>query len=189
MFKKKSDEGLSYIAIYLDVLHFILTIYNAVHIKIPFFAYGESVFLVLQSLIIVFLAWKYAKKKASFLEKFSFLLISNALIYASINMKINESQWELIAKTNFGLFAVSLCSQILFSLIKKSTGPLSAFTHLVFLLGCVGKMLGIYLGEHLINYYDLAMNAVIALLNFVLIFLIYHYCDSKKEKKEKVKLE
>jgi len=189
MYKKKSDEGLSYIAIYLDVLHFILTIYNAVHIKLPFFAYGESVLLVLQSLIIVFLAWKYAKKKTSFVEKFLFLLIINALIYACINIKINDSQWELIAKTNFWLFAVSLCSQIMFSLIKKSTGPLSAFTHLVFLLGSVGKMLEIYLSKHLINYYDMAMNALIALLNFVFIFLIYIYRDTNKEKKEKVKKE
>ncbi len=180
MFKSKSDEGLSYLSMYVEIFLFVLTALYSYHKKMPFSTYGENIIILIQSLIILMLAWKYSKGKVRFLEKFTFLVLINCIIYVCLNDKLNKNMWDMVGSSTIPLLTVSRISQIYNSFITKSTGSLSIFTFTLSLLGCIARIFTTVTETN--DMIALLMYIYAAFLNVVIIIQINVYGVKKEEK-------
>lgn len=187
LYKIKSDEGLSYLSMYVEIYLLLISSLYPYHKKAPFSTYGETVIILVQSMIILLLAWKYAKNKISFVEKFMFLLSINLIIYFCINEKLNDTMWNLVASSNFPLLSVSRISQIYKSYVDKSTGSLSMFTFLLALGGNLARIFTIFTESY--DFMIVALYSYASLLNLVIIIQIILYESEAKKALEKLKNE
>lgn len=182
MLKNKSDEGLSYLSMYIEIFLFIFNALYSYHKKAPFSTYGENVIILVQSLIILLLAWKYSKKGVSIFEKTLFLIAFSGTIYACISESVSEQVWDLIGSSSIPLLTVSRISQIWNSFKTKSTGSLAMFTFILSFLGNLARVFTTVTESF--DVLILLMYLYAAFLNFVIMLQIYIYGD-KQANKEK----
>lgn len=182
MLKVKSDKGLSFLSMYLEIFLFVFNALYSYHKKAPFSTYGENVIILIQSLIILLLAWKYSEKGVSILEKTLFLIALNGTIYLCINEKISEQVWDLIGSSSIPLLTISRISQIWNSFKTKSTGSLAMFTFILSFLGNVARIFTTVTESF--DILILLMYFYAAFLNLVIIVQIYIY-GGNQDNKEK----
>lgn len=174
MMKTKTDQGLSYLATYLEIIIFLLQSLYSYHNKNPISTYGENIIILLQCLIILFLSWKYSEKKGSFFTRASFII--GLVVFSGLCMQdkyIPEIVWKIIGSSSIPLVSLARISQIYHSFRSKDTGPLSQFT---FFLGFAGNLARAFTtvtetGDMIL----LASYLYGALLNFIILIQIVMY--------------
>jgi len=140
MLRTKSAEGLSHTAIYLEILIFTNSALYGYHYKNPFSTYGENIVILMQSLIILILTWKYTQNKGSVFLRALFLISTIVYILLCILDKVPEQIWVLNGSSTIFLVSIARASQIYTSFKNKSTGPLSPITFILALLGTIARI-------------------------------------------------
>lgn len=129
MYKSKQVKGLSSISIYLDIFSVLCAALYPFHKGYPFLAYGELLIVLIENIIIFFLAWKYDLNQSSDRNNLSFTIIVCSFLFACYKEVLDENAWKIVglAKTFFSM--TSKISQILKSCRENTTGPLSTITY------------------------------------------------------------
>ena len=129
MYKSKQIKGLSSMSVYLDIFSVLCAALYPFHKGYPFLAYGELLIVLIENIIIFFLAWKYDLNQSSDRENLSFTIIVCSFLFVCYKGALDENAWKMVglAKTLFSM--TSKISQILKSCKENSTGPLSTITY------------------------------------------------------------
>lgn len=129
MYKSKQIKGLSSISVYLDILCVLCAALYPFHKGYPFLAYGERLIVLIENIIIFFLAWKYDLNQSSDRKNLSFTIFVCSFLFVIYKGALDENAWKMIglAKTFFSM--TSKISQILKSCKENTTGPLSTITY------------------------------------------------------------
>ena len=124
--KSKSVDGLSAIALYSDVPLIITSVVYNVLQENPFSSYGESIAILVQNVIIVFLYWAYAKPKVSRQEILMTLAVFG--IVGVVSFKLPTDLQPLLILSNLPLLLSARLPQIWENYKQQSTGTISFIT-------------------------------------------------------------
>ena len=106
----------------------------------PLLSYGESIFILIQNIILVFLLWTYSSSASSpSVIKRVVISVSMAALTGFFFLIPMEYQY-LLPLSNLPLLACSRVSQIYANFSNKSTGQLSLITFLLSWLGTVARL-------------------------------------------------
>ncbi|KAF2075361.1 hypothetical protein CYY_003337 [Polysphondylium violaceum] len=121
----KSAESISIASIVLESIGFTITLLVNQMLGYPFSTYGESFFILIQSIILLVLVLKYSKKLNS-------LFYIGSIVYLAASFSIykfaNPYHLSLLQALNIPLFMISKLPQISAILKNKSVGQLSFIT-------------------------------------------------------------
>ncbi|KAG8494122.1 hypothetical protein CXB51_011861 [Gossypium anomalum] len=140
----KSVRGLSLIAFELEVVGYTIALAYCLHNGLPFSAYGELVFLLIQALILVAVIYYYSKPVG-------IMTWIRALLYCAVAPTILAGQidpilFEALYASQHAIFFFARVPQIWKNFSNKSTGELSFLTCLMNVAGSLvllGSVLGI----------------------------------------------
>ena len=182
MYNSKDIKGLSYLSIYLDIFSFLCSTLYSYHKEYPFLTYGESVIILLQNLLIFFMAWKYDINQSSDRNNMSFTLIICGFLFIIYKGLLDEKYWNLVGSASTFLSVGSRFTQIINSYKEKSTGPLSTIT---FGLNMLGNAARIFTTLNETKDLIIAGGFIISfLLNLIIFLQIIYYNRPKKDEKE-----
>lgn len=130
----RTVEGLSVTAIYSEAAISIGTVTYNILQKNPFSSYGESVFILVQNIILVVLLWIFQKPPA----KLSSMLIITVVFLIAVIICLNlPTQFQFILPLmSLPLQVTGSASQVVQNFKNKSTGQLSLITVLLTFVGC-----------------------------------------------------
>eukprot|EP00195_Chlamydomonas_chlamydogama_P005418 CAMPEP_0202892850 /NCGR_PEP_ID=MMETSP1392-20130828/2526_1 /ASSEMBLY_ACC=CAM_ASM_000868 /TAXON_ID=225041 /ORGANISM="Chlamydomonas chlamydogama, Strain SAG 11-48b" /LENGTH=234 /DNA_ID=CAMNT_0049576957 /DNA_START=131 /DNA_END=836 /DNA_ORIENTATION=- len=136
--KNKSAEGLSALSFELEALCLIIhTGYG--YIKgLPFNTYGEAAILCIQSLILLFLVYKYARLSTAraALSTSIFAGLIGVIASGKVPVEVAQRAFEL----NTFLFMAARVPQIIKNFASCSTGQLSIITYFINLVGSIVRI-------------------------------------------------
>ena len=188
MLKTKEIKGLSYLAIYLDILSGLFYTLYPFHMGYPFLTYGEGLILLVQNIIIFCICWKYDTYQSSDKNNMSFSLLVVSFLFLCYKGLFNDNIWKIIGSASAILSMGSRITQIIMSYRSKSTGPLSTITYGFNMIGNIARIF-----TTLKETKDLiiASGFVISFVLNLIIFLqiIYYNRKDKDTKKEVIKLQ
>ena len=188
MLKTKEIKGLSYLAIYLDILSGLFYTLYPFHMGYPFLTYGEGLILLVQNIIIFCICWKYDTYQSSDKNNMSFSLLVVSFLFLCYKGLFNDNIWKIIGSASTILSMGSRITQIIMSYRSKSTGPLSTITYGFNMIGNIARIF-----TTLKETKDLiiASGFVISFVLNLIIFLqiIYYNRKDKDTKKEVIKLQ
>ena len=183
MLKTKSNEGLSYISIYSDIITFLFGFLYSFHNGYAFSTYGENVIILIQNIFILLICWKNDTAQSSDRNNFMFFGITCSIAYICLkDTLLNDYAWYLIGSSSIPLTGISRISQIISSYKEGSTGPLSSFTFLMNILGNLSRIFTSIkeTGDKVIIFSYIFS----ALLNFIVLAQIIYYSRNKKKPTE-----
>ena len=182
MYKSQDIKGLSYLSIYLDVFSFLCSSLYSYHKGYPFLTYGENVIILLQNLLIFFMAWKYDIDQSSDRNNMSFTLIICGFLFIIYKGLLDEKSWTIVGSASTAMGVGSRLTQIIKSYKEKSTGPLSTIT---FGLNMLGNAARIFTTLKETNDLIIAGGFIISfILNLIIFLQIIYYNRHKKDEKE-----
>ena len=182
MMEIQSDRGLSYLTMYTEIVIYLFCALYGYHQGNPFSTYGENVFILIQSLIIVALCWMYSTHTSSASKVFRlvFMLFLVITTFKCIEGRdIPEYVWTLLISSAITLSSLARMSQIFVSYREKDTGSLSPVTFSLGVLGSITRIFTTYTETK-----DLILIATFvygAFLNFVVLMQIVIYGDKSKK--------
>lgn len=173
----QSAKGLVQSMYYVECwMNAIVMCYN-IHLNNSFSLYGETVFLLLQNLILISLIWQYSQT-ISTSEKISFTLATTALItYLYTDVYVPTIVWDLAMSCQFVLMGYARIPQIIANYAEKSTGQMSVITFVANFLGVIARALTYGFRMDLM-FASLIMNI---LYNGALVFQIFTYWHNTAE--------
>jgi len=136
----QAAAGLSRASIYGETLMYANSAAYGQLLGHPFSAYGENACLLLQSLIIIVLAWKFADPKVSLREQ-GLIMAAGAAYLATVTMFLPESQYYLLMTSIMPILLYSRGSQILQTYQCQHTGAQSIITTTMNLVGGLIRIL------------------------------------------------
>jgi len=185
----QSAAGLSHITLYAEQLTLLLGLAYSVHLELPFSTYGESLFIVIQSAILIILTWRYSKAYSTAAQLMMLasyvVLISVLFVYDHI---LTEAHWNLIATIPIPLAIFSRVPQIITNVLNGHTGQLSFITAFLNILGNYARIFTTM--QEVSDKIVLFQHILAATLNTVIVLQILFYWnspiapESKKTKKE-----
>jgi mannose-P-dolichol utilization defect protein 1 len=182
MYKTKDIKGLSYLSIYLDVVSFLCSSLYPFHKGYAFLTYGENVIILLENILIFFMAWKYDIDQSCDRNNMLFTLIINGFLFAVFKEVLYEKAWTLVGNASTVLSMGSRLTQIAKSYKEKSTGPLSTITYALNMMGNVVRIF-----TTMKENKDIIMTAGFVIsffLNLIIFLQIIYYNRPKKDEKE-----
>ena len=182
MYKTKDIKGLSYLSIYLDVVSFLCSSLYPFHKGYSFLTYGESVIILLENILIFFMAWKYDIDQSCDRNNMLFTLTICGFLFTIYKGVLDEKAWAVVGNASTVLSMGSRLTQIAKSYKEKSTGPLSTITYALNMLGNVARIFTtmkenkdiIMTGGFVISFF----------LNLIIFLQIIYYNRPKKDEKE-----
>nr|KJB58349.1 hypothetical protein B456_009G215300 [Gossypium raimondii] len=134
----KSVKGLSLIAFELEVVGYTIALAYCLHNGLPFSAYGELVFLLIQALILVAVIYYYSKPVG-------ITTWIRALLYCAVAPTILAGQidpilFEALYASQHAIFFFARVPQIWKNFSNKSTGELSFLTCLMNVAGSLVRV-------------------------------------------------
>ena len=182
MYKSKDIKGLSYLSIYLDVVSFLCSALYPFHKGYSFLTYGESVIILLENILIFFMAWKYDIDQSCDRNNMLFTLTICGFLFTIYKDVLDEKAWAVVGNASTVLSMGSRLTQIAKSYKEKSTGPLSTITYALNMLGNVARIFTtmkenkdiIMTGGFVISFF----------LNLIIFLQIIYYNRPKKDEKE-----
>ena len=140
IYRTKDVEGLSPTSFYTEVPLVITgVVYNLLQGN-PFSSYGESVFILVQNLILVFMLWTYMEQstKPSLDRRIGLLVLFGAVAYGSLQLPPNL--WYLLPISNLPMLLISRVPQIIQNFRLRSTGQLSGITTFLIFAGSLARV-------------------------------------------------
>lgn len=132
--KNKSIKGLSVPSFELEVAGFTIALAYCLFKELPFSAYGELVFILLQSIACLALIYYYSPKLGPSVWVKTALYC--ALAPTLLGGKLDAQLFEALYACQHAIFFFSRLPQIWENFQTKSTGQLSFMTNLMSLVGC-----------------------------------------------------
>eukprot|EP00835_Amoeboradix_gromovi_P002316 NODE_129_length_18551_cov_0.317039.p6 type:complete len:230 gc:universal NODE_129_length_18551_cov_0.317039:17336-16647(-) len=170
----KGTKGFAVSSIYLELLASILFMGKMIHIA-EFIAYGETVFLVIQDLIILLMVF-HDRGQGLLIP-----LLLSAFVYAYC-FSLPFELLNFLAMGQIPLSVLSKIPQIVSNYNLKSTGNLSIVTSFAYLLGSSARVFTSI--KQVGDYLVIATFAVTSILNLVLVSQIFMYRSGKQKKKQ-----
>jgi mannose-P-dolichol utilization defect protein 1 len=185
----KSDRGLSYLTMYTEIFIYLFCFLYGYRKGNPFSTYGENVFILIQSLFIILLCWKYGQKSSTINKLFRaiFMILLALITIKCVDGKgIPEYVWTILATSPIPLSSIGRMSQIFVSFREKDTGSLSSITYLLGFLGSITRIFTTYTetGDKII----IATFVYGAFLNLIILIQIVMYGDKSRKITAKEKL-
>ena len=116
-------------------MYIIVGCYN-VHIDSPFSVYGENMFLLLQSCVIISMLWIFEKNSTRREKLAVTIAISFSFLFLFNDTLVPEIMWKILMNCQFLMLTYARMPQIIKNFREKSTGQLVLVT---FLFGFFGN--------------------------------------------------
>ena len=177
--RSKSVKGMSRGAVYFDLLAYLLTAgYHILHGN-PFSAYGETVIITVQSIVIVLLMWTYDFPGTTHSSVVTALLA----VAASVPFGLPFEQLKYVLFASTSLLILSRLQQIWANLSAGTTGQLAFLTLFMNFAGAAAR---IFTSSQEVKEKEvLISNAISTLLNLILVlqYVYYNFLASKSASK------
>ena len=142
--KSKSAKGLVPQSYYTECCMYTITACYNTHIGTPFSVYGESLFLLMQSLVIISLVWEYRPDISKQEKILVGVGLSSFVLYLYSDIFVPEYVWSLVMNSQFLLMCYARLPQILSNFENKSTGQLSVITIGLNFLGSLARLFTVF---------------------------------------------
>ncbi|KAK2984067.1 hypothetical protein RJ640_012018 [Escallonia rubra] len=133
----KSVRGLSVIAFELEVIGYTIALAYCLHKGLPFSAYGELAFLLIQAIILVAIIYYFSQPIA--MKTWIRALLYSALAPTILAGRIDPILFEALYASQHAIFFCARVPQIWENYKNKSTGELSFLTSLMNFAGSMGE--------------------------------------------------
>ncbi|KAL1315578.1 hypothetical protein HN51_017582 [Arachis hypogaea] len=179
--KHQSVRGLSMISFELEVVGYTIALAYCLHKGLPFSAYGELLFLLIQALILVAIIYYYSRP----LRTTTWI---RALIYCAVAPTILAGQidpflFEALYASQHAIFLFARIPQILKNFSNRSTGELSFLTSL---MNSAGSMVRVFTSLQENAPKSVVMGSAIGVAtNFTILSQILFYQKPRVTEKEK----
>lgn len=179
--KHQSVRGLSVISFELEVVGYTIALAYCVHKGLPFSAYGELAFLLIQALILVAVIYYYSQPIG--MKTWIRALLYSALAPTVLAGQINPVLFEALYASQHAIFLFSRIPQIWKNFSNKSTGELSFLTSL---MNFGGSMVRVFTSIQENAPRSVLMGSALSIATNGTILsqiILYQKRDVKKEKK------
>ncbi|XP_039139019.1 mannose-P-dolichol utilization defect 1 protein homolog 2 [Dioscorea cayenensis subsp. rotundata] len=181
--KHSSIRGLSLMAFELEVVGYTIALSYCLHKGLPFSAYGELAFLLIQAIILVAIMYYYS-------QPIGITIWIRALLYCAVAPTILAGQidpilFEALYASQHAIFFFARVPQIWENYKNKSTGELSFLTCL---MNFAGSMVRVFTSIQEQAPLSVTLGSVLGVLTngtIVSQILLYQKPAVKKEKKVK----
>ncbi|XP_059074386.1 mannose-P-dolichol utilization defect 1 protein homolog 2 isoform X2 [Cryptomeria japonica] len=138
IWKNKSIKGLSVASFELEVVGFTIALAYCLHNDLPFSAYGELLFLLLQALILIALIYYYSSPLGArtLLKSTIYCAVAPTILAG----RINPVLFEALYASQHAIFLFARIPQIWKNYCNKSTGELSFLTSFMNAAGCIVRL-------------------------------------------------
>ncbi|GBG70927.1 hypothetical protein CBR_g8228 [Chara braunii] len=183
--KNNSIEGLSIASFELETVGFTIALSYILTKNLPFSAYGELVFLLIQALGLNVLIYSYLPsiERSTVLKGALYSLIAPTILAG----KLDPISFEILYASSHVIFIGSRLPQIWENFKSKSTGQLSFLTNLMNTVGCIVRTFTTIQEKGPIS---MAMGSVFGIITNGIILLqiiIYSRAQTKEDEDEKKK--
>ncbi|XP_019174905.1 PREDICTED: mannose-P-dolichol utilization defect 1 protein homolog 2-like [Ipomoea nil] len=177
----RSIRGLSVVAFELELLGYTIALGYCLHKGLPFSAFGEYVFLLIQALILVAIIYYFSKPLST--KRWMIALLYCGIAPTILTGKIDPILFEALFASQYAIFLFARIPQIWKNFKNKSTGELSFLT---FMMNFAGSMVRVFTSVQEKAPMTVVMGSVLGiLLNGTILSQISLYAKPtpKKEKK------
>ncbi|CAI5991710.1 unnamed protein product [Closterium sp. NIES-64] len=136
--RSNSIEGLSVPSFEIECIGYTVSVGYCLFKKVPFTAYGELFFLLLQSLILMFLIYSHLPNQAA--TTWIKVGIYSAMVPVLFSGAMSAHLYETIYNAQTALFTMGRIPQMWSNYASKSTGQLSVFTTFLTFAGCIARL-------------------------------------------------
>ncbi|KAM1013133.1 hypothetical protein ACFX13_043901 [Malus domestica] len=170
-----SVRGLSIISFELEVVGYTIALAYCLHKGLPFSAYGELAFLLIQALILIAIIYYYSRPMST-------RTMITALLYCAVAPTILAGQidpvlFEALYASQHAIFLSAKIPQIWANFSNKSTGQLSFLTNL---MNFAGSMVRVFTSIQEQAPKSVLLGSVIGIAtNFTLLSQILMYQKQK----------
>ncbi|XWS25568.1 hypothetical protein CRYUN_Cryun27aG0079400 [Craigia yunnanensis] len=181
--KHKSVRGLSVVAFELEVVGYTIALAYCLHKGLPFSAYGELAFLLIQALILVAIIYYFS-------QPVGMSTWIRALLYCAIAPTVLAGQidpilFEALYASQHAIFFFARVPQIWKNFSNKSTGELSFLTCL---MNSAGSLVRVFTSIQEKAPTSVIMGSVLGILtNGTILSQIIIYQKPQVQKEKKVK--
>ncbi|XP_042411526.1 mannose-P-dolichol utilization defect 1 protein homolog 2-like [Zingiber officinale] len=180
--KHNSVRGLSLVAFELEVVGYTIALAYCVHKELPFSAYGELLFLLIQAIILVAIIYYYSQPLGgkTWIKPLLYCAIAPTIIAGQIDPFLFEA---LYASQHFIFFSARV-PQIWTNYKNKSTGELSFLTCF---MNFAGSIVRVFTSIQENAPVSVIMGSIIGIMTNGTILsqiVLYQKPEAKKEKKE-----
>ncbi|OWM80694.1 mannose-P-dolichol utilization defect 1 protein homolog 2-like [Punica granatum] len=181
--KHKSVRGLSTLAFELEVVGYTIALAYCLHKGLPFSAYGELAFLLIQAIILVAIIYYYSQLSVGMMTWIRALLYC-AVAPTVLAGNISPVLFEALYASQHAVFFCARVPQIWQNFKNKSTGELSFLTSL---MNFAGSMVRVFTSLQEKAPTSVVMGSVIGIFTNGTILtqiLVYGNPQEKEEKKK-----
>jgi mannose-P-dolichol utilization defect protein 1 len=177
LLQSRSATGLSLISFLLETVSYLITIAYNYRSGFPFSTFGETVLISMQNIIITLLIFNYSGRKPQAAMFSAILTAVCAALFPKNSTAVNSEVLTYLQGLTIPLTLFSKIPQVYSNWQNKTTGQLSVFTVVNYLLGSLARVfttiqevddpmvLGSFLGS--------------TVLNFVLFIQVFLYWNTK----------
>jgi mannose-P-dolichol utilization defect protein 1 len=174
--KAKSSEGMILSALYSEMLSFACVAAYNVLTATPLSTYAESLIILAQNMIIVYLCWGFSN--TSFDHRMQFL--GAATLFVIVVAALPQQYWPLLMVATTLASVFGRCKQIIANFQAKSTGVLSLTTTLLQVGGTAARVFTTL--AEVDDFAILTSFLISFLLNVIILGQIFVYGDAKADK-------
>ncbi|KAJ7958196.1 mannose-P-dolichol utilization defect 1 protein-like 2 [Quillaja saponaria] len=181
--KHRSVQGLSMISFELEVVGYTIALAYCLHKGLPFSAYGELVFLLIQALILITIIYYYSQPLGT--KTWIRPLLYCALAPTVLAGQIDPLLFEALYASQHAIFLFARIPQIWENFSNKSTGQLSFLTSL---MNTAGSMVRVFTSIQEKAPTSVLLGSVIGIgtnLTILSQIIMYQKPHAEKEKKTK----
>ncbi|KAL9268327.1 Mannose-P-dolichol utilization defect 1 protein homolog 2-like protein [Drosera capensis] len=178
--RHKSVRGLSVLAFELEVIGYTIALAYCLHKGLPFSAFGEYAFLLIQAIILVAIIYYYSRPVGT-------ITWIKALLYCAVAPtvlagQVNPVLFEALYASQHAIFLCARIPQIWANFSNKSTGQLSAVT---FFMNFAGSIVRVFTSIQEKAPVTVLLGSLIGMMTNGTIMTqiaLYHKPSAKKEK-------
>ncbi|XP_062160157.1 mannose-P-dolichol utilization defect 1 protein homolog 2 [Alnus glutinosa] len=181
--KNRSVRGLSVVAFELEVVGYTISLAYCLHKGLPFSAYGELAFLLIQAIILVATIYYFSQPVGT--TTWIRALLYCALAPTILAGQINPVLFEALYASQHAIFLFARIPQIWKNFSNKSTGELSFLTCL---MNFAGSMVRVFTSiqekapSSVLLGYALGMSTNGTILSQIIMYRKPHAKEEKKTK-------
>lgn len=178
--KNKSIKGVSTAASELEIVGFTIALAYCMFKRLPFSAYGELVFLLIQSVVQIVLMYYFSPvDMGTWLKTGLYCGLAPPLLMGHVGPVMFEALYAF----QHAVFMVSKVPQIVENFQNKSTGQLSIATNFVNFGVCVARL---FTSVQEKAPPSMVVGCVLGIItNGIVVYQIFQYSSKKIEKKKK----
>ncbi|CAI0389105.1 unnamed protein product [Linum tenue] len=180
--KHKSVRGLSVVAFELEAIGYTIALAYCLHKGLPFSAYGEYVFLLIQAIVLVAVIYYFSQPVGA--TTWIKALIFSAIAPTILAGRIDPMLFEALYASQHAIFLCARIPQIWANFSNKSTGELSFLT---FFMNFAGSMVRVFTSlQEKAPMSVVTGSALGVLMNGTILsqILMYKKPQPKREKKQ-----